>query len=90
MERAHTPYDPVDQTDVVIDGLSVGNVVQEIHRRSLAVVDNFLSGEAVQSIRPAFDTEVPITEMRAIDTTTGRTLRAHNLLAKMRAADFVY
>ena len=36
-------------------------------------------------IRHAFNTEVPITQMAAIGTETGLTLRAHNLLAKTRA-----
>lgn len=90
MERSPTPYDPVDQTGVVIDGLDIGNAVEEVHSRGFAVVPDFLSPDDVQVIRTAFDTEVPITEMRAIGTSTGRTWRAHNLLAKTRAADFVY
>ena len=90
MERSPTPYDPVDQTGVVIDGLDIGNAVEEVHSRGFAVVPDFLSPDDVQVIRTAFDTEVPITEMSAIGTSTGRNWRAHNLLAKTRAADFVY
>ena len=85
-----TPYDPVDQTGVVIDELDIGRVVTDVQERGYAIVENFLSAEQVATIRDAFDTEVPITEMKALGTDTGRTLRAHNLLAKTRAADFVY
>ncbi|MDG2276522.1 MAG: phytanoyl-CoA dioxygenase family protein [Pseudomonadales bacterium] len=87
MGHEETPYDPVDQTDVSKDGLNVGAVVADIHAQGYAVVDNFLTPERVESIRTAFNTEVLITEMRAIGTATGRTWRAHNLLAKTRAAD---
>ena len=54
------------------------------------MVENFLEQDAIASMRAAFNTEVPITEMRAIGTETGRTWRAHNLLAKTRAADDVF
>ena len=90
MEPAKTPYDPVDQSGVVIEGLDIGAVVKEIGERGYSVVPDFLSHDAVATIRGAFDSEVAITEMRAIGTSTGRTWRAHNLLAKTRAADFVY
>ncbi len=85
-----TPYDPVDQTDVVIDGLNIGAVVGEIRERGYCIVENFISAGEVERLRVAFNTEVPITEMRAIGTNTGRTWRAHNLLAKTRAADSVF
>ncbi len=84
------PYAPIDQTDVIIDGLDIGGVVAEIQDRGYAVVKNFLSQADIAPIRQAFDTEVPVTEMRAIGTTSGRTWRAHNLLAKTRAADQVF
>ncbi len=84
-----TPYDPVDLTDVVIDGLNIGAVVADIRSQGYAVVERFLRADQVETIRAAFNTEVPITAMRAIGTTTGRTWRAHNLLAKTRAADAV-
>jgi len=87
---AANPYDPVDQTGVVIAGLDVGAVVEEIRERGYAVVPDFLTADQVASIRSAFESEVPITEMRAIGTETGRTWRAHNLLAKTRAADEVF
>ena len=82
--REETPNDPVDQTDVSKDGMNVGAVVADIHAQRYAVVDNFLGAVQVESIRTAFNTEVLITEMRAIGTATGRTWRAHNLLAKIR------
>lgn len=84
------PYDPVDQSDVIIDGLDIGDVVGKIREQGYAVVEAFLPKAEIQAMRHAFNTEVPITEMRAIGTETGRTWRAHNLLAKTRAADAVF
>ncbi|NCF33089.1 MAG: hypothetical protein GWP50_05910 [Proteobacteria bacterium] len=84
------PYNPVDQTGVVIDTLNIGDVVNTIREQGYAVVEHFLSADTIKKIRTAFNTEVPITEMRAIGTETGRTWRAHNLLAKTRAADDVF
>lgn len=89
-EPLRSPYDPVDQSGVVIDGLDIGAVVGEIRERGYAVVPDFLPAGQVAAIRAAFEREVPITEMRAIGTNTGRTWRAHNLLAKTRAADAVF
>lgn len=86
----NNPYDPVDQTGVVIDNLDIGAVVAEIREVGYAVVENFLPQEDIRAIRKSFNTEVPITEMRAIGTKTGRTWRAHNLLGKTRAADHVF
>ncbi len=86
----HNLYAPVDQSGVVIDGLDIGATVGEIRERGYVVVDNFLSAAQIAPIRRAFNTEVPITEMRSIGTSTGRTWRAHNLLAKTRAADDVF
>ncbi len=85
-----TPYDPVDQTGVVIEGLDVGAVVADIHEQGYRVVEGFLDSSLMQTIERAFNTEVMFTEMRAIGTSTGRTWRAHNLLAKTRAADPVF
>ena len=85
-----TPYDPVDQTGVVVDGLDIGAVVADIHEQGFRVVEGFLDSSLMQTIERAFNTEVMITEMRAIGTSTGRTWRAHNLLAKTRAADPVF
>ena len=86
----NSPYDPVDQTGVVISGLDVGNVVEIIREQGYAVVPDFLPAGEVDRLRGVFNTEVPITEMRAIGTETGRTWRAHNLLGKTRAADNVF
>lgn len=90
MPSRKTPYDPIDQIGVMVDGLDIGAVVADIRRQGYAVVEKFLPAEDVETIRLAFNNEVPITEMRAIGTATGRTWRAHNLLAKTRAADFVF
>ena len=84
------PYDPVDQTNVIIDGLDIGAVVGKIRKQGFALVEDFLTQQAVATIRSAFNSDVPITEMRAIGTETGRTWRAHNLLAKTRVADGVF
>ena len=84
------PYAPVDQAGLVIAGLNIGSVVGTIREQGYAVVENFLTADVISRIRAAFNTEVPITEMRAIGTDTGRTWRAHNLLAKTRAADDVF
>ena len=84
------PYDPVDQTNVIIDGLDIGDVVGKIRKQGYAVVEDFLTQQDVATIRSAFNSDVPITEMRAIGTETGRTWRAHNLLAKTRIADSVF
>lgn len=83
-------YDPVDQTGVTIDGLDIGKVVEEIRTQGYTVVDSFLTPDNVQTLRDAFNTEVPITVSRSLGTSSGRTWRAHNLLAKTRAADFVF
>ena len=87
---ATTPYDPVDQTGVIIDRLDIGSVVADIHEQGFRVVEDFLDPSLMQTIAEAFNTEVMITEMRAIGTSSGRTWRAHNLLAKTRAADPVF
>ncbi|HIG59384.1 MAG TPA: hypothetical protein EYQ22_00695 [Gammaproteobacteria bacterium] len=84
------PYDPVDQTNLIIDGLDIGDVVGKIRKQGYAVVEDFLTQQDVATIRSAFNSDVPITEMRAIGTETGRTWRAHNLLAKTRVADSVF
>ena len=84
------PYEPVDQTDLVVEGLSIGPIVDSIREQGYSVVENFLDPQLLESIRDAFNSEVPITEMRAIGTQTGKTWRAHNLLAKTRAADSVF
>lgn len=82
-----SPYAPVDQTEVVIDGLDIGAAVGEIHERGYTVVEQFITPDVMEPIREAFDTEVPITEMRFLGSTTGNTWRAHNLLAKTRTID---
>ncbi len=84
------PYAPVEQDGLLLQGLDIGAVVAQIRECGYAVVHDFLPSGQVAQIRQAFNTEVPITEMRAIGTETGRTWRAHNLLAKTRAADEVF
>ena len=75
---------------LVIDGLDITERVAEIEDQGFTIIPDFITPKEVTRIRHAFDTEVPITEMRAIGTTTGKTLRAHNLLAKTRAVDYLF
>ena len=83
----NSPYAPVDQTAVVIEGLDIGAAVAKVHAQGYTVVEQFMTPEIMDPIREAFDTEVPITEMRFLGSTTGNTWRSHNLLAKTRAID---
>ena len=76
--------------DLVVDGLNITERVAQIEEQGYTIVPDFLKPDEVAGIRRAFDTEVPITEMRAIGTNTGKTWRAHNLLAKTRAVDFLF
>ena len=85
----NSPYSPVDQSGVLIDGLNIGDVVNSIDHQGYAVVEDFLAAAEVAAIREAFNSEVLITQMRAIGTSTGCTWRAHNLLAKTRATDAI-
>lgn len=77
-------------SDLIVDGLNVTERVAQIEHQGYTVVPDFISAEEVSRIRRAFDAEVPITEMRAIGTDSGKTLRAHNLLAKTRAVDYLF
>ena len=74
----------------VVDGLDITQRVAQIEEQGYTIVPDFITPEQVARLRHAFDTEVPITEMRAIGTKTGKTWRAHNLLAKTRAADYLF
>lgn len=76
--------------DLIVDGLNVTERVAEIEDQGYTIIPDFITPTEVARIRHAFDTEVLITEMRAIGTTTGKTLRAHNLLAKTRAVDYLF
>ena len=86
MSTAATAEAPAD----VVDGLDIAERVAQIEEQGYTIVPDFLPPAEVAAIRHAFDTEVPITEMRAIGTTTGKTWRAHNLLAKTRAVDHLF
>ncbi|MCY4144674.1 MAG: phytanoyl-CoA dioxygenase family protein [Gammaproteobacteria bacterium] len=79
-----------DNEDIIIDGLNITDCVREIKDRGFTVVEDFVTPSVVEHIRNVFDTEVPLTEMRAIGTKTGRTFRAHNLLGKTRNVDFMF
>lgn len=75
---------------VIVDGLNITERVAQIEDQGFTIVENFISRDEIAKIRHAFLTEVYITEMRAIGTETGRTWRAHNLLAKTRAVDYLF
>ena len=74
----------------VVEGVNVTERVAEIEAQGYTIIPDFIQPKEIAQIRHAFDTEVPITEMRAIGTATGKTLRAHNLLAKTRAVDYLF
>ncbi|MEC8821754.1 MAG: hypothetical protein VYA08_12740, partial [Pseudomonadota bacterium] len=69
------PYDPVDQSNVTIDGLDIGAVVGTIRKQGYAVVVNFITPQKISTIRSAFLCDVAQTEMRAHGTETRRTRR---------------
>ena len=75
---------------IVVEGVNVTQRVAEIEEQGYTIIPDFIQDEEIARIRHAFDTEVRITEMRAIGTDTGKTLRAHNLLAKTRAVDYLF
>ena len=62
----------------------------QIEDQGYTIVPDFIAADEIARIRHAFDTAVHITEMRAIGTKTGKTWRAHNLLAKTRAVDYLF
>ena len=64
-------------TPVIVDGLDITACVAKIEEQGYAVVPQFIAPEEVATIRHALMTEVPITEMAAIGTTSGLTWRAH-------------
>ena len=79
-----------ETTPLVVEGVNVTERVAEIEAQGYTIIPDFVQPNEIAQIRHAFDTEVRITEMRAIGTDTGKTLRAHNLLAKTRAVDYLF
>ena len=75
---------------LMVEGVNVTERVAEIEAQGYTIIPDFVPPKEIAQIRHAFDTEVRITEMRAIGTDTGKTLRAHNLLAKTRAVDYLF
>ena len=53
-------------------------------------IPNFINADELAQIRHAFDTEVPVLPLPINEAGDGKTVRAHNLLAKTRAADFLF
>lgn len=82
--------EPAGSCPEIVDGLNITARVAEIEERGFTIIEDFISGEEVARIRHAFDTDVRMTELRVLGTETGKTLRAHNLLAKTRAVDYLF
>lgn len=82
----------VEETEepLVVQGVNIAERVAQIEDQGYTIIPDFITAEEIATIRHAFDTEVRMTEMRAIGTKTGLTLRAHNLLAKTRAVDYLF
>ena len=82
------------EEDVVDDGVHppvhLNDRVEQILDQGYTIFEDFCTEQEIADIRHAFNTEVPITQMAAIGTETGLTLRAHNLLAKTRACDWLF
>lgn len=76
--------------DQIIDGMNITEHVNHINEQGYTLIEDFISSDEITTIKQAFDTEVPMTEMRAIGVDTGKTMRAHNLLAKTRAVDYLF
>lgn len=79
-----------DDGPLIIDGLNISERIETIKDQGFTVIEDFISASEVENLRHAFKTEVHITEMRAIGTDSGKTWRAHNLLAKTRAVDYLF
>lgn len=54
------------------------------------VIPDFINADELAQIRHAFDTEVPVLPLPINEAGDGKTVRAHNLLAKTRSADFLF
>ncbi len=78
------------QAEIIVDGFNVTAHIHAIEDKGYTIVPDFLPSQQVDQLKHAFTDDLPITEMRAIGTDSGRTWRAHNLLAKTRAADHVF
>ncbi|MEM7017061.1 MAG: phytanoyl-CoA dioxygenase family protein [Pseudomonadota bacterium] len=70
----------------------VAGWVSDIKEQGYTVIPDFISPEEVAKIRHAFKTEVGVTPMISpgLGNHTGKTIRAHNLLAKTRAVDYLF
>lgn len=80
----------MDDGNQLVDGVDIASHVAKIKHQGFTIVENFLSPKEVATIRKEFNSKVPMTEMRAIGVDTGKTLRAHNLLAKTRVVDYLF
>ncbi len=64
--------------------------LEELDEIGYITVPDFISADELSSIRNAFDTEVPLLPIPISEAGDGKTVRGHNLLAKTRAADFLF
>jgi len=75
---------------LIVDGLNVTEQIRLLEDQGYTIIPDFLTNTQVSELKTAFNTDLPITEMRAIGTESGRTWRANNFLAKTRAADYLF
>ena len=74
---------------IVVGGLNITERLAEIEDRGFTIVPDFITPDEIARIRHAFNTEVRITVARGLGV-SGKTWRAHNLLAKTRAVDYLF
>ena len=60
-----------DTDSLVVEGVNVTERVAEIETQGYTLIPDFIQANEIARIRHAFDTEVQITEMRAIGTDRG-------------------
>ncbi len=75
---------------VLVGDFDVSARLRELEHQGYTVIEDFIDATEIGRIKGAFNRDLPITEMRAIGTETGRTWRAHNLLGKTRAVDALF
>ncbi len=76
--------------DSEIEGLD--GCLAEMAERGFTVIPDFITQDEVARIRHAFETEVQVTRLIVprLGNVSGKTIRAHNLLAKTRAIDYLF
>ena len=64
--------------------------LEELDEVGYITIPDFINAGELAQIRRAFDTEVPLLPLPINAEGDGKTVRGHNLLAKTRAADFLF